>query len=109
MADFAGETKGSGRAMWKQIARTKLSYLFGAPQRSYALHSNLLILAQPGGVVVRQDRARRHRSWSIHLCDRFEAKVLRYIRQYNRRPKLVKWKYFDPTRRIASTSTGMAH
>ena len=22
MADFAGETKGSGRAMWKQIART---------------------------------------------------------------------------------------
>jgi hypothetical protein len=25
---------------------------------------------------------------------------MRYIRQYNEVPKTVKWKYFDPTRRI---------
>jgi len=27
---------------------------------------------------------------------------MRYIRQYNKQPKPVKWKYFDPSRRIAS-------
>jgi len=29
-----------------------------------------------------------------------KRKLMRYIRQYNRHPKTVKWKYFDPTRRI---------
>lgn len=27
-------------------------------------------------------------------------KLMRYIRKYNEQPKTVKWKYFDPTRRI---------
>ncbi|RPI60960.1 MAG: IS630 family transposase, partial [Lysobacterales bacterium] len=37
-------------------------------------------------------------------------KLMRYIRHYNEAPKTVKWKYFDPTRRIApSTSAVTAH
>ncbi|MBM4191780.1 MAG: IS630 family transposase, partial [Gammaproteobacteria bacterium] len=29
-----------------------------------------------------------------------KRKLMRYIRHYNKAPKTVKWKYFDPTRRI---------
>lgn len=29
-----------------------------------------------------------------------KRKLMRYIRQYNKEPKTVKWKYFDPTHRI---------
>lgn len=29
-----------------------------------------------------------------------KRKLMRYIRQYNKHPRTVKWKYFDPTRRI---------
>jgi transposase len=29
-----------------------------------------------------------------------KRKLMRYIRQYNKQPKTVKWKYFDPARRI---------
>jgi len=29
-----------------------------------------------------------------------KRKLMRYIRQYNKQPKTVKWKYFDPSRRI---------
>lgn len=29
-----------------------------------------------------------------------KRKLMRYIRQYNKQPRTVKWKYFDPTRRI---------
>src|SRR5205085_11833192 len=29
-----------------------------------------------------------------------KRKLMRYIRKYNEQPKPVKWKYFDPTRRI---------
>ena len=36
-------------------------------------------------------------------------KILRYIRKYNQQPKPVKWKYFDPSRRITSTSTVTVH
>ncbi|HUE88561.1 MAG TPA: IS630 family transposase [Vicinamibacterales bacterium] len=32
-----------------------------------------------------------------------KRKLMRYIHHYNRAPKTVKWKYFDPTRRIAPT------
>ena len=28
-----------------------------------------------------------------------KRKLMRYIRHYNKNPKTVKWKYFDPTRR----------
>jgi transposase len=38
-----------------------------------------------------------------------KRKLMRYIRQYNKQPKTVKWKYFDPTRRITSDSAVTAH
>src|SRR3954463_15937643 len=38
-----------------------------------------------------------------------KRKLMRYIRQYNKQPKPVKWKYFDPSRRIASNSTVTVH
>src|SRR6266542_916399 len=36
-------------------------------------------------------------------------KLMRYIRCYNQAPKTVKWKYFDPTRRITPTSGVTVH
>jgi transposase len=36
-------------------------------------------------------------------------KLMRYIRQYNKQPKPVKWKYFDTSRRITSHSTVTVH
>jgi transposase len=36
-------------------------------------------------------------------------KLMRYIREYNKEPKTVKWKYFDPTRRITPQSTVTVH
>jgi transposase len=39
-----------------------------------------------------------------------KRKLMRYIRRYNEAPKTVKWKYFDPRRRIdTSTSAVTAH
>jgi len=39
-----------------------------------------------------------------------KRKLMRYIRRYNEAPKTVKWKYFDPTRRIdTSTSAVTVH
>jgi len=38
-----------------------------------------------------------------------KRKLMRYIRQYNTAPKTVKWKYFDPTRRITSQSAVTGH
>jgi transposase len=38
-----------------------------------------------------------------------KKKLMRYIRQYNKEPKTVKWKYFDPTRRITPESIVTAH
>src|SRR5947207_15633599 len=38
-----------------------------------------------------------------------DKKIMRYIRQYNQKPKTVKWKYFDPTTRITCQSTVTAH
>lgn len=38
-----------------------------------------------------------------------EKKLMRYIRLYNKAPKTVKWKYFDPTRRIKRQSTVTVH
>jgi transposase len=38
-----------------------------------------------------------------------KRKLMRYIRQYNKAPKTVKWKYFDPSRRIATQSAVTAH
>jgi transposase len=38
-----------------------------------------------------------------------EKKLMRYIRLYNHSPKTVKWKYFNPSRRIKRQSTVTAH
>jgi transposase len=39
-----------------------------------------------------------------------KRKLMRYIRHYNKAPRTVKWKYFDPTRRIdPSTSAVTVH
>src|SRR5271157_5345433 len=38
-----------------------------------------------------------------------KRKLMRYIRHYNQAPKTVKWKYFDPTRRITSQSAVTGH
>src|ERR1700677_5066904 len=38
-----------------------------------------------------------------------KRKLMRYIRQYNEQPKSVKWKYFDPTRRITPDSIVTRH
>ncbi len=38
-----------------------------------------------------------------------KRKLMRYIRQYNQQPKPVKWKYFDPTRRITPDSIVTVH
>jgi len=36
-------------------------------------------------------------------------KLMKYIRHYNNLPKTVKWRYFDPTSRITSTSAVTVH
>jgi transposase len=38
-----------------------------------------------------------------------KRKLMRYIRQYNKAPKAVKWKYFDPARRITAASAVTGH
>jgi transposase len=38
-----------------------------------------------------------------------KRKLMRYIRQYNTVPKTVKWKYFDPSRRITPSSAVTVH
>ncbi len=38
-----------------------------------------------------------------------DKKLMRYIRQYNQKPKTVKWKYFNPTTPITCHSTVTAH
>jgi transposase len=38
-----------------------------------------------------------------------KRKLMRYIRHYNKDPKTVKWKYFDPTKRITPTSAVTVH
>ena len=38
-----------------------------------------------------------------------KRKLMRYIRLYNKNPRTVKWKYFDPSRRITSDSVDTVH
>lgn len=38
-----------------------------------------------------------------------KRKLMRYIRVYNKEPKTVKWRYFDPTRRITTQSVVTVH
>jgi hypothetical protein len=38
-----------------------------------------------------------------------KRKLMRYIRQYNKSPRTVKWKYADPSRHISTQSVGTGH
>ena len=38
-----------------------------------------------------------------------KRELMRYIRKYNEQLKPVKWKYFDPTRRITPDSKATVH
>ena len=38
-----------------------------------------------------------------------KRKFMRYNRHYNKAPKTVKWKYFDPSKRITSQSVVTGH
>jgi hypothetical protein len=38
-------------------------------------------------------------AWRVHFAD-LKRKLMRYVRQYNKAPRIVKWKYVDPSRRI---------
>ena len=38
-----------------------------------------------------------------------KRKLMRYIRQYNKAPRTVKWRYYDPSRRITTESVGTFH
>jgi hypothetical protein len=39
----------------------------------------------------------------------FRRKLMKYIRHYNQVSKTVKWRYFDPTRRITPSSAVTVH
>jgi len=38
-----------------------------------------------------------------------KRKLMRYIRQYNKTPRTVKWKYADPSRHLSTQSVGTGH
>ena len=38
-----------------------------------------------------------------------KRKLMRYIRQYNKAPRTVKWKYSDPSRHLSTHSVGTGH
>jgi transposase len=38
-----------------------------------------------------------------------KRKLMRYIRQYNKAPRTVKWKYADPSRHTGTPSVGLGH
>jgi transposase len=38
-----------------------------------------------------------------------KRKLMRYIRQYNKAPRTVKWKYADPSRHLSTQSVGTGH
>jgi transposase len=38
-----------------------------------------------------------------------KRKLMRYIRPYNKAPRIVKWKHADPSRHISTQSVGTGH
>ena len=38
-----------------------------------------------------------------------KKKLMRYIRHYNKAPRTVKWKYYDPSRRLTADSAVTSH
>ena len=74
------------------------------PQRPLALYADLLVLAQPGRVVVAKiERDVITRGVFTSVPD-LRRKLMRYIRHYNKAPKTIKWRYRDPSRRITLDS-----
>jgi len=65
------------------------------------LHPDLLLLAQSGRKLVCQNRARRHCRGVFTWVKDLARRLKRYIRYYNRAPKLLKWTYRDPSHRIS--------
>ncbi len=65
-----------GATRYHSLAQSSASGPTGPTQKcSSALHSHLLVLAQPGRAVVRQDRARRDRTRRVHFGSRSEEKA----------------------------------
>src|ERR1700741_1606115 len=78
--------------------------LGSAPQCPPALHSDLLVLAQPGRVVVRQDRGRRHRTRRLPPRPRPAPKAHAVHPPVQQSSKTIKWRYRAPTHRITLDS-----
>jgi hypothetical protein len=70
-------------------------------QGSFAFHSDLLLLASTRSSFgsPRLNATSSPAAYSPSVPD-LKRKLMRYMRQYNKDPKTVKWKYFDPSRRI---------
>jgi hypothetical protein len=69
-------------------------------QCSPALHPDLLLLAQSGRDLVRQNRTPRHRPRHLHFGKDLARKLMRYIHLHNRSARPIKWSYCDPSHRI---------
>jgi hypothetical protein len=80
-----------------------------ASKGSLALHSDLLVVAQPSRAVVRQDRARRHRPRRVHFRLRPQEKAHALHPSVQQIARTVKWKYADPSRHISTQSVGTGH
>ena len=63
-------------------------------------------LTRPGSTRSKRDVIARGVFTSVPDLRR---KLMRYIRQYNKAPKTIKWRYRDPTRRIALDSAVTVH
>jgi hypothetical protein len=64
-----------------------------------AHHANVLRVTEPGRNLVLAHSARRDPPILTSVKD-LGRKLMRYIREHNKDPKPVKWKYDDPSRRI---------
>ena len=60
---------------------------------------------QPSRELVRTDPARRDQARHLHFPQRPGQKLMQCIRQYNKEPKPLKWKYDVPTKRTTASSS----
>jgi hypothetical protein len=72
-----------------------------SPQSASPLQPDLLLLAQSGRKLVRQDPSAMLSPGIFTSVKDLAHKLMRYIRHYNRAPKPLKWIYRDPSRRIS--------
>jgi hypothetical protein len=59
------------------------------------------VVAEPGGTLVFEDRARCHCPCVFTSVTDLRRNLMRYIKQYDKTAKPVRLAYADPTRRIA--------